>query len=42
MTEIQNGLHEECGVFGVYNVADASSLLYYGLHSLQHRGQVAA
>ena len=39
MTEIQNGLHEECGVFGVYNVADASSLLYYGLHSLQHRGQ---
>lgn len=32
-------LHEECGVFGVYNVADAASLSYYGLHALQHRGQ---
>lgn len=36
---INNGLHEECGVFGVYNVPDAASLAYYGLHSLQHRGQ---
>ncbi len=33
------GLHEECGVFGVYNVNDAARLTYYGLHSLQHRGQ---
>lgn len=32
-------LHEECGVFGVYGVHDASSIIYYGLHSLQHRGQ---
>ena len=32
-------LHEECGVFGVYNVKDASNLSYYGLHALQHRGQ---
>lgn len=32
-------LHEECGVFGVYNVNNASDLTYYGLHSLQHRGQ---
>ena len=32
-------LHEECGVFGVYGVANASSLAYYGLHALQHRGQ---
>ena len=32
-------LHEECGVFGVYGVPDAASLTYYGLHSLQHRGQ---
>ncbi|MFV0499724.1 MAG: amidophosphoribosyltransferase [Bacilli bacterium] len=31
--------HEECGVFGVYNVENASSLTYYGLHALQHRGQ---
>ncbi len=35
-------LHEECGVFGVYNVADASALTALGLHALQHRGQEAA
>lgn len=34
-------LHEECGVFGVHKVKDASRLTYYGLHSLQHRGQEA-
>lgn len=33
------GLHEECGVMAVYNVDHASENLYYGLHSLQHRGQ---
>lgn len=32
-------LHEECGVFGVFNVQNASNLAYYGLHALQHRGQ---
>lgn len=32
-------IHEECGVFGAYRVKDASSITYYGLHSLQHRGQ---
>ena len=32
-------LHEECGVFGVFGVDDAASIAYYGLHSLQHRGQ---
>lgn len=32
-------LHEECGVFGVYHVDNASALTYYGLHALQHRGQ---
>lgn len=35
-------LHEECGVFGVVNCPDASFLAYYGLHSLQHRGQEAS
>lgn len=39
MTMINGGLHEECGVFGVYGVPEAASLTYYGLHSLQHRGQ---
>ncbi len=34
-------LNEECGVFGVYNNKNASELAYYGLHSLQHRGQEA-
>ena len=33
------GLHEECGVFGLYGVENAASFIYYGLHSLQHRGQ---
>ncbi len=28
-----------CGVFGVFGSKDASFLTYYGLHSLQHRGQ---
>lgn len=34
-------LHEECGVFGVFapEPADVASLCYYGLFSLQHRGQ---
>ena len=34
-------LHEECGVFGVYNVdgEDVAGLVYYGLFALQHRGQ---
>ncbi len=36
---LDDELHEECGVFGVFNVKDASSVSYYGLHSLQHRGQ---
>jgi amidophosphoribosyltransferase len=37
--EIFRGLHEECGVFGCYNVDNASEHIYYALHSLQHRGQ---
>ncbi len=32
-------LNEECGVFGVFNHPNAAELTYYGLHSLQHRGQ---
>lgn len=33
------GINEECGVFGVFEHQDASKLTYFGLHSLQHRGQ---
>ncbi len=32
-------MNEECGVFGVFNCNRASDLTYYGLQSLQHRGQ---
>ena len=32
-------LKEECGVFGISNVQDASALTALGLHALQHRGQ---
>lgn len=35
----QEEIHEECGVFGVFQNDDAASLTYYGLHALQHRGQ---
>ena len=37
-----SGLHEECGVFGIYSptVRDGiASDVYYGLYALQHRGQ---
>ncbi len=32
-------LKEECGVFGINNTSDASTLTALGLHALQHRGQ---
>jgi amidophosphoribosyltransferase len=32
-------LREECGVMAVYNHPDAARLTYWGLYSLQHRGQ---
>ncbi len=36
-----SNLHEECGVFGVYSQThrDVATTAYYGLFSLQHRGQ---
>ncbi|MBS5958948.1 MULTISPECIES: amidophosphoribosyltransferase [Clostridia] len=38
---IEEELHEECGVFGMYDFdgADVASTIYYGLFALQHRGQ---
>ena len=36
------GLNEECGVFGVFDTKKANQLTYFGLHSLQHRGQEGA
>lgn len=35
-------IHEECGVFGVWDHSDAARLTYFGLHALQHRGQEGA
>lgn len=36
-----NSIHEECGVFGIFDsrISDLASLVYVGLHALQHRGQ---
>ena len=36
-----DGMHEECGVFGVYSneTRDVAHTAYYGLYALQHRGQ---
>ncbi|GLY12244.1 amidophosphoribosyltransferase [Pseudobacillus badius] len=36
------GLNEECGVFGIWGHEDAAQITYYGLQSLQHRGQEGA
>ncbi len=33
---------EECGLFGIYGDPEAAEKTYFGLHSLQHRGQEAA
>ena len=35
-------IHEECGVFGIWDPAgDCARTVYYGLYALQHRGQEA-
>ena len=36
-----SGLHEECGVFGIWSPVKAplAETVYYGLYALQHRGQ---
>jgi amidophosphoribosyltransferase len=31
--------HDACGVFGIFDHAEAANLTYLGLHALQHRGQ---
>ncbi len=40
-SEYTDELHEECGVFGIYDFDgnDVASTIYYGLFALQHRGQ---
>lgn len=34
--------HDYCGIFGIFNHPEAAIQTYYGLHSLQHRGQESA
>lgn len=42
MTE-DTGLHEACGVFGIYAPGeDVARLTFYGIYALQHRGQESA
>ncbi|MCL2456645.1 MAG: amidophosphoribosyltransferase [Defluviitaleaceae bacterium] len=38
----ETGITHECGLFGIWGRSEAARLVYYGLHSLQHRGQDAA
>ena len=42
MIKNHDELHEECGVVAIWGDDNAAQLTYYGLHSLQHRGQEAA
>lgn len=39
---LENLLHEECGVFGIFGAKEAAELTYLGLYALQHRGQEGA
>ncbi|MGT2784503.1 amidophosphoribosyltransferase [Streptococcus merionis] len=41
MYEVKS-LNEECGVFGIWGHTQAAQVTYFGLHSLQHRGQEGA
>ncbi|HFR3769766.1 TPA: amidophosphoribosyltransferase [Streptococcus suis] len=41
MNEVKS-LNEECGVFGIWGHPQAAQVTYFGLHSLQHRGQEGA
>jgi amidophosphoribosyltransferase len=35
-------LHDECGIFGIFDHPEAANLTYLGLYALQHRGQESA
>ncbi|MBK7932157.1 MAG: amidophosphoribosyltransferase [Pyrinomonadaceae bacterium] len=41
MELVLDKLHEECGIFGIFGHAEASTLTQLGLFALQHRGQEA-
>jgi amidophosphoribosyltransferase len=37
-----DSLHEECGLFGIYNHSHAAESTFLGIYALQHRGQESA
>ena len=39
---LENLIHEECGVFGIFGAKKSAELTYLGLYALQHRGQEGA
>ena len=41
MELVLDKFHEECGIFGIFGYAEASTLTQLGLFALQHRGQEA-
>lgn len=41
MNIVLDKFHEECGIFGIFGHAEASTLTQLGLFALQHRGQEA-
>ncbi|MCI0548937.1 MAG: amidophosphoribosyltransferase [Candidatus Rokubacteria bacterium] len=40
--ELDDKFHDECGLFGIWNHAEAANVTYLGLYALQHRGQESA
>ena len=40
--DFSDKFHDECGLFGVFNHAEAANVTYLGLYALQHRGQESA
>jgi amidophosphoribosyltransferase len=40
--ELDDKFHDECGLFGAWNHAEAANVVYLGLYALQHRGQESA
>jgi len=39
---LEQAIHDQCGVFGIFNNKKAAQLTYFGLYALQHRGQESA
>jgi amidophosphoribosyltransferase len=39
---LEDKFHDECGLFGAWNHAEAANVAYLGLYALQHRGQESA